>query len=497
MKFETFSDKFTSEQKKFILFIVINLIVWPILGMIRVVLPTDSLEGIFWGSLHDFGTPKHPPLAAWLTYIVYSVFKSDYSIYALCTVFIVTGFVYIYKLGKFFLDEKMAMLSAIILEGCWAYTYVISYYGFNPDVVLLCFLPMLTYYAYKAVNGNNRSDWLKLGIITGLSFLDKYQTILVIFPLFIWALAFKREIFKNIYFYLAIFISFLIFLPHLIWLFHYDFFPLLYFEDEMSNATLEDHIWGVLAFFSMQVTAILGTLVFFFVLKRTQKSEIKIKLSWDEKSSFLILIGFTPLIIHLVMGMVMGGTMRPRWGYEFLFLTGIMLFYFLPPKEITKENFNLILKLSYIAMFVIGFAMTALLGIEKNYRSRYPVSTIYNDLTAAWSSQFNSPLKYLGGYIEWTLPLTIYAPTHPTCILDTNGYKNPWIDEEDLKKSGLIVIDRNDWEVKQDLFKACPYLDKDYPVEPTEYRFKVKNALNQEREYLIYYLIVPPMNDNN
>ena len=119
MFIKNFLDKFSHEQKMFALFIVINLVVWSLVGLIRTVLPTDSLEGIFWGSLHDFGTPKHPPLAGWLTYLTYTIFKTDLSIYALCIVFVTVGFTYIYKLGKFFLDDKRAMLSAVLLEGCW------------------------------------------------------------------------------------------------------------------------------------------------------------------------------------------------------------------------------------------------------------------------------------------------------------------------------------------------------------------------------------------
>ncbi len=492
MENENILFKFSSEQRKFIVFLLINILVLSLIGTIRLVLPTDSLEGIFWGSLHDFGTPKHPPLAAWITYLVYSVFKTDFSIYLLCTIFISTGFFYIYKIAKFFLDEKKAILSVLLMEGCWAYTYITSYYGFNPDVVLLCFLPMITYYSYKAVNTNDVSDWLKLGIITGLSLLNKYQTILVILPVLIWAAFYKRSIFKNKYFYISVLIAFVLFLPHLLWLIRYDFFPLLYFDGELSSANNIRQFWEPIIFLSMQLTALAGTLVFFVILLIKQKTPLKIQFSSDEKSWFLILTGFLPLIIHLVAGIITGGSMRPRWGYEFLYLTGIMLFYFIPTKEISKGDFNLMLKLAYFAMLVAAIAMSTLLGTEKNYRSRYPVSTIYNDINTEWNKQIDSPLKYLGGYIEWTLPLSIYTPAKPKCILDTNGYKNPWIEEDDLKKSGVIIIDRTQEEIIADFNKIFPE-EKNNDIKPTEYRFKVKNAFNQEREYCIYYLIVPPV----
>lgn len=494
MGLRTLYNKLNEEQKLFGLFIIINLIVWSVLGTIRTVLPTDTLEGIFWGSLHDFGTPKHPPLAGWITYWVYSIFKSDFSMYLLCISFITTGIFYIYKIGKFFLDEKRALLAAIIMEGCWVYTYVISYYGFNPDVVLLCFLPIMTYYAYKCLTFNKYTDWLIFGFIVGLCFLNKYQTALVLLPIIAWAIIFRREIFKSSSVYIAILIAFLLFFPHLHWMIKHDFFPLLYFEGELTAPTIWNHISAPLKFFLMQTAAIAGTVVIFYLLQLKQKNKIKLNINIkDSDSWFLILIGFTPLIIHLIMGFITGGTMRPRWGYEFLFLTGIMMFYFIPTKEISKDDFKFVLKLAYVAMTIIAITMTTLFAVEKNYRSRYPVSTIYNDLTAIWNSKFDTPLKYIGGYIEWTLPLTIYAPTHPTCILDTNGYKNPWIDEEDLKKSGLIIIDRKDWEIREHALKECPYLDKEYQINPVEYKFKIKNALNMEREYKIYYLIIPPM----
>lgn len=483
------------EKKMFFIFLLINIVVWAGIGLIRVVLPTDSLEGIFWGSLHDFGTPKHPPLAAWITYATYSIFKSDLSIYLLCTVFIFTGVFFVYKLAKLFLDEKSAILSAVILEGCFAYTYVTSYYGFNPDVVLLALLPLVTYWGYKCLSENKNKDWLLLGLLVGICFLDKYQTGLVIVPMLIWALMFKRNIFKNIYFYLSILIAFLIFLPHLLWLIKYDFFPILYFEGELSSSSWIKHIKAPFHFLLLQFAAIAGTVAIFLFIKLKQKSSLKLDFILSPNTWFILLVGLFPLLFHMCMGFAAGGTMRPRWGFEFLYMTGIMLFYFLPLKEISKESYSFTYKLAYGAMFITVLVMGTLFTVEKNYRSRYPVDVIHNDMIKIWSQKYDTPLKYIGGYIEWTLPLTIYGKTHPTCILDTNGYPNPWIDNEDLKKSGFIILDRKINYIVDHYKKECNYLGDDFKLKPVTYKFKIKNALNQEREYSIFYLIVPPIKE--
>ena len=480
------------EHKAFCIFLCVHLVVWTAVGLIRTILPTDALEGIYWGNLHDFGTPKHPPFAGWVTYGIYSVFKTDFSIYFVSQAFIVGGFYYIYKLGKIFLDENRAMLSVILLEGCWVYSYITGYYGFNPDVILLFLLPLLTYVFYQCMTRNSNFDWVKLGLIVGICFLNKYQTALILIPMFIWALMFKKEVFKNKMFYISVIIAFLLLLPHLLWMIKYDFFPLMYFEGELGGESWFNHIKAPIMLIVMQLSAIAGSILIFGCLKLKQKSPLKlIEKAEKEKVWLLMLFYFFPLIFTIIM-VAIGGATRFRWGFEFLYLSVIMLFYFFPTKEISTDDFKFSLKFAYTIMLIVFLALGGLLAIEKNYRSRYPVSQIYSDMNKIWTQRYNTPLKYFGGYIEWTLPLTIYGKDHQQIILDTKGYKNPWIDEEDLKKSGILIIGRDEQHIFDDTKKSCPYLSKTYEIIPDPYSFKVKNFFGQERQYDIFYHIVPP-----
>lgn len=486
-----FLKNLKEEKKLFYIFLAVHLIVWTCVGLIRTVLPTDALEGIYWGSLHDFGTPKHPPLAGWLTYLAYIPFKKDFFVYLLSQSFIIGGFIYIYRLAKKFLDENKAMLSVIILEGCWCYSYITGYYGFNPDVILLLTLPAIAFYFYNCITTDKNIDWIKLGIIVGISFLNKYQTALIIFPMAIWALMFKRDIFKNKYFYIAILIAFVIFLPHLLWLIKYDFFPFFYFEGELTDNGWLNHITAPLTFLLLQIALIAGSVLIYTILKIKNKSSFKLVENYDKKDLwFILLLGLAPLVFHLIMGFFAGGTMRPRWGYEFWFMTGIMLFYLFPCK-IDKNDFKFVLKSAYVVMFIIFLALGSLLAIEKNYRSRYPVATVFGDLKSFWAEKYDTQLKYVGGYIEWTLPLTIYGDTHPDCILDTFGYKSPWLDEQDLRNSGVLFIDRTPKKLEKQIVASFPELENN--IEPIEYKFMVSNAFGQEREYTVYYYIVPPI----
>ena len=57
----------------------------------------------------------------------------------------------------------------------------------------------------------------------------------------------------------------------------------------------------------------------------------------------------------------------------------------------------------------------------------------------------------------------------------------------------LDIIGRDEEHIFDDTKKSCPYLDKSYEIRPKPYSFTVKNAFGQERQYDIFYHIVPPM----
>ena len=493
----TFFKNMKRETRLFYIFLLVHLVVWTLVASIRAVMPADSLEGIWWGSLHDFGSPKHPPLGAWLTYAFYMPFKSDFCVYLASQMFIVLGFIYTYKLARFFLDETKSALSVIILEGCWIYSYITGYYGFNPEVVLLWFLPLITYYFYQCMTRSFPRDWIILGITVGLGFLDKYQTGLLIIPMAIYAVIFKRETFKNKYFYISMLIAFFIFLPHILWLIKYDFFPMLYYDRELNLINGYNHITSPLMFLSMQVVMMIGTLLIYGIYRLKFKPENKIldfRANEQDKKHFwfLMLLTFVPLIIHVLIGLWYGSDVRPRWGYVFWYMIGIILFYVFPTK-IEKREFDFILKGAYTVMLIIFLSFGTLLTVEMNYRSRYPVDHVFNDFKTIWLQKFDTPLKYVGGDSEWRFPLSIYAKDHPINIMDTFGYKNPWIDEDDLKRHGAIIIDRNPGCALKWAKQAAPYLDKNYEFEVNDYKFKVKNALKMEREYTIKYIIIEPI----
>ena len=347
--------------------------------------------------------------------------------------FIITGFIYVYKSAKCFLKENQAMLSVIMLEGCWIYCYITGYYGFNPDVVLLCTLPAITYYFYKCMNSEKLYYWVMLGVFVGISFMDKYQTGMLIAAMAIWALIFNRKVFINKFFYIAVSIAFIIFLPHLLWLIKHDFLPFMYYSSKLQTISIYGYILKPVSFLIMQLGLIAGTLAIYFAHKISSKSALKLRTDFDKNAWFLIILTAVPITIILIMTLSTGSNVRPQWGYLFWYMIGIILFYFIPEETDTKGFIN-ITKYSYTVMLIIFLAFGTMLTVEKSYRSRFPAVQICDDLKQIWENKFNSPFKYIGGLIDYTYPITIYGKSHPINIMEIYGNDNIWIDQKDLEK---------------------------------------------------------------
>ena len=94
------------QDKRFFRYLLLFITVWLVLltaipSIFYTVLPLDTVETIMWSHPFSMGNAKHPPLAAWLAGIFTVVFAhTDFAMYLLSQLLLVTGFVYMYKLGR-------------------------------------------------------------------------------------------------------------------------------------------------------------------------------------------------------------------------------------------------------------------------------------------------------------------------------------------------------------------------------------------------------------
>ena len=168
-----------------------------------------------------------PPMLSYM--IAFFTFFSDNVVFIrLVSVFSVAiSMLYLYKLSYIiYKNQKHSfVLVAILLS------LPVTELGFTittTDAPFMLFFSASMYYGYKALFFRQTKDFVKLGFSIGFGAISKYTTILIPAILILFALLYKRDVFKSIKPYVSAFIVFLIFLPVLIWNYNLDFEPIIF-----------------------------------------------------------------------------------------------------------------------------------------------------------------------------------------------------------------------------------------------------------------------------
>ena len=126
--------------KVFYLFIISHLFLWTLIpSLSNLNLPLDTIEALAWGSNLDWGFNKHPPFSAFAVEIFYQIFGSnDWAYYLLSQLFVILGFIVVYKFSdEIFNNQKLALLAVLLLEGIYFYNFTTP--EFNVNVAQLPF----------------------------------------------------------------------------------------------------------------------------------------------------------------------------------------------------------------------------------------------------------------------------------------------------------------------------------------------------------------------
>jgi 4-amino-4-deoxy-L-arabinose transferase-like glycosyltransferase len=96
------------------------------------------------------------------------------------------------------------------------------------DAPLMMFWNMSVYFGYKAIFDGRLRYYILLGIAVGLGAISKYTMVLIVLSFILFALLYKKELFKSYKPYVTALIVIVIFLPVLIWNYKLNFEPIIF-----------------------------------------------------------------------------------------------------------------------------------------------------------------------------------------------------------------------------------------------------------------------------
>ena len=402
--------------KIFFLFLFVHLILWTLIPAIsNINLPLDTIEALAWGSNLDWGYSKHPPFSAFSVEFIYFIFGSqDWAFYLLSQIFVLLGFIFVWKLANEIFDNKIhSLISLLVLEGIYFYNFTTP--EFNVNVSQIPFWALTAYFFWKGISKNIKFDWILFGIFSALGFLSKYLFVYILISFFIFLmlnLKKNKKLLKNYFF--SVIISLILLIPHFVWLYTNNFETILYGLERSSliEKELINHIINPLTFILKQFLILIPFFLMILVLLKKISFRFNLK---NKKILFLFSISILPVILILITSFLTGAKIRTMWMTPFYLFFGV-LFVEILRKNISLKKLNYFL---YVFLFFFIFSPATYFTVsilDETKRTDYPGKEIARLVQSKWDNNFYNQIKLVIGD-EWSAGnLSYHLPSRPVWI---------------------------------------------------------------------------------
>ncbi len=435
--------------RAFAAFLALHAAVWTALpALLYPNLPLDLIEALVYGREWQLGYDKLPPLPWWLVQIAYQLVGHDFAYYLLAQIAVVAGFAFIYLAARPLVGTLGALASVLIIDGLHYLNYTSA--KFNHDVVQLPFWALAGFAFHRALRGRQNADWLLLGLAVGLSLWAKYFVAVLAIPLalFVFIDRDARKTLKTPGPYIAIAAALVTMAPHLVWLVQSDFLPFGYAEHRaVLSRGWYDHLWHPLQFAISQLFFLIPALLIAapLFLPRTDGNDAPAGTSADAYDRRIVtLLAFGPMATVLALSAVSGRGTVAMWGYPLWLFLGLWIVLAAQRALAGIRLGRLALTWAIVfsclgAAFIVNYAV--LPSFDHRYRAVFfPGADLGREIAQRYRAVTGKPLAYVIGTMWDGGNIEHYAPSHPRVLIDGKPARAPWIDLNDLRARGAVVV---------------------------------------------------------
>ncbi|MDR0610791.1 MAG: glycosyltransferase family 39 protein [Planctomycetaceae bacterium] len=393
---------------------------WSIVGffaVIWVLLPTLFHTGY---RIHDvielqsiskewvLSTRKHPMLPAWILEIVNILtnrnFAAPFIASQICVMITLWS---VWQLGRKVLSEKSALIGALAILPYYFFTYHSLVY--NQNTVLIAFWSLSVYFVFQAFQTNRFLYWILSGLAIGFAFHAKYPAAFLVLSIliFMFTRSEGRKLWCGIRPYLTTIIAFLIFLPHLVWLYQNDFAT---FDYANNRHIYSDSIYRILApmlFTIYQMEYWFSILIVLYpALGFAWNWKLKILENKNEKigEQYLFYCFIIPFLLCITISMFKNCWLSASYSAPFWTFLGIWLLLRFQVNESPNTFFNtvkltILLELIMCLLLIISVFTPYVNGQQK--KQLFPTRELGIQCDQIWYSKFNTPCPFVSG--EWAI----------------------------------------------------------------------------------------------
>jgi 4-amino-4-deoxy-L-arabinose transferase-like glycosyltransferase len=426
------------------MFLVLHFTVWTILpALLYANLPLDLIEALVYGREWQLGYDKLPPLPWWLVEAMHRVLGTEIAYYATAQAAVLIAFALVFALSRRFVGAVGALVGILIIDGLHYFQYTAV--KFNHDVIQLPFWALAGYAFHAALRRGGLGSWTLLGFAVGGAVWAKYFVIVLALPYALFMLFDRqaRRAWATPGPWLSLLVALLVASPHILWLFQSDFLPFAYASHRAAPIRgWFDHVLHPSVFLGSQIFFLLPSLFVAAALfwpREAKKSSID---SFDRR--IVTLLAFGPALTIIALTAVTGRGAVAMWGYPLWLFLGLWL---VMAARVSLDTARLTRTVGAWAVvftiFVVAFVANYLVlpYFDHRYRAAlFPGDRLGAALTARFHEATGAPLRYVIGTMWDGGNLAHYSPDQPEVLIDGLPRRAPWIDLDDLRDKGAMLV---------------------------------------------------------
>jgi 4-amino-4-deoxy-L-arabinose transferase-like glycosyltransferase len=426
------------------MFLVLHFTVWTILpALLYANLPLDLIEALVYGREWQLGYDKLPPLPWWLVEAMHRAFGAEIAYYATAQAAVLIAFALVFAWSRRLVGAVGALVGILIIDGLHYFQYTAV--KFNHDVIQLPFWALAGYAFHAALRRGGLGSWTLLGFAVGGAVWAKYFVIVLALPYALFMLFDRqaRRAWATPGPWLSLLVALLVASPHILWLFQSDFLPFAYASHRAAPIRgWFDHVLHPSVFLGSQIFFLLPSLFVAAALfwpREAKKSSID---SFDRR--IVTLLAFGPALTIIALTAVTGRGAVAMWGYPLWLFLGLWL---VMAARVCLDTARLTRTVGAWAVvftiFVVAFVANYLVlpYFDHRYRAAlFPGDRLGAALTARFHEATGAPLRYVIGTMWDGGNLAHYSPDQPEVLIDGLPRRAPWIDLDDLRDKGAMLV---------------------------------------------------------
>ena len=404
----------------------------------------DMGEAVAWSREIWLGTPKHPPLSAWVAGLWFAVFPlTDWAYYLLAVVVGASGLAIAWALSGHYLDgdKRVAGLALMTLVPFFNFHAL----KFNANSVLI---PVwgLTTLAFLRAFETRSIAWAALaGVAAALAMLGKYWSIVLLIGLGLAALADPR---RGAYLrspapWVTIAAGAAVLAPHIWWLAASSFAPFGYALAVHAAPGLGAVAMSVLGFLGGVAGYLAAPVVLALLAARPSAAALADTLWPQTPARRLAMASFVfPLVIPVVIALATRAEIVSLWAIGTATLLPVVLLSS-PHVAVPRRQAARLLALALVVPVVLTAAAPVIAVVihrqgVANYATHY--RAVAAEAERAWRETSDRPLGAIGSYTNLVNGVVFYLAGRPATYDVTDPRHTPWVDDARIARGGIVLV---------------------------------------------------------